>query len=180
MYDQDFSSVVATTRETQLLELWGKPVLGSYVVMIIYLGEGREGRSFKQVVAVGCFDVLMVNNGVQSGRKQVESSKTKSWQEVLYRKNDSAIIAYKKRREAEKTSKCRRCWVKIWIWLSFEGVGLLETVSNAISITLYHRNCAAAFAMAPHRAVTVDARGAGDPKFRDLCTVCPELASRRG
>jgi hypothetical protein len=33
--------------------------------------------------------------------------------------------------------------------------------------------------MAPHRAVTVDTGGAGDPKFRDLCTVCPELASKR-
>ena len=62
----------------------------------------------------------------------------------------------------------------------FWGGGLLETVSNAISITLYHRNCAAAFAVTPHRAVTVDTGGAGDPKFRDLCTVCPELASKKG
>jgi hypothetical protein len=56
LYGQDFSSLVPTTRETQLLELWGKPVLGSYVVKIIYLDEGREGKSFKQVAAVGCFE----------------------------------------------------------------------------------------------------------------------------
>lgn len=36
------------------------------------------------------------------------------------------------------------------------GGGGLETVSNAISITLYHRNCAAVFAVTPHCAVTVD------------------------
>ena len=96
----------------------------------------------------------MVNNGVQSGGKQVES-KTESWQEIMYRKNDSAIIAYK-----EKRLK-RRASVEDVVRSRFGagrplGEGLLETVSKAISITLYHRNCAAAFAVTPHRAVTVD------------------------
>lgn len=50
-----FPSLVASTRETQL-ELWGKPVFGCCVVKIIYFGEGREGKSFKQVAAVGCFE----------------------------------------------------------------------------------------------------------------------------
>jgi len=112
------------------------------------------------------------------GRKQVES-KTESWQEILY-KNDSAIIAYKEKRLR------RRASVEVLLGQDLEPAvlflcvcgGGLETVSNAISITLYHRNCAAVFAVTPHRAVTVDTRGAGDPKFRDLCTVCPMVDKR--
>ena len=53
-----FPSLVASTRETQI-ELWRKPVLGCYVVEFVYLGEGREEKSFKQVAAVGCFEILI-------------------------------------------------------------------------------------------------------------------------
>ena len=120
----------------------------------------------------------MADNGVQSGRKQVES-KTESWQEILYRKNDSAIIAYKEKRLKRRASVEDVVGSRFGTGCPLEG-GLLETVSNAISITLYHRNCAAAFTMTPHRAVTVDTGGTGDSKFRDLCTVCPELASKKG
>ena len=69
-------------------------------VEYICLVEGREGRSFKQAAVVGC---VGVDNGVQSGRKQVESE-TKSWQEMWYRKNDSAILAHKEKRRKRRAN----------------------------------------------------------------------------
>ena len=106
------------------------------------------------------------------GTSRVEAE---SWQEILYRKNDSAIIAHKEKRlkrraSVEGADGSRLGLVILW------GAEQLETVRNAISITLYHRNCTTVFAVTPHRALTVDTGGAGDPKFRYLSTVCPELA----
>jgi len=51
------------------LELWEKPVFWG-VVEFICVVEGKEGKSFKQVATAGCFEDLMVNNGVQSSRSK--------------------------------------------------------------------------------------------------------------
>jgi len=89
------------------LELCGKACLLD-VALVSFFVEGREGRSFKQVETVGCFEdlLIMADNGVQSSRK-ASRVETKSWQELLYRKNDSAIIAHKEKRlkREEQVSK---------------------------------------------------------------------------
>ena len=168
-----FSSLVASTRETQL-ELWGKPVLDVMLRLIIWAREGgkiiQTSCSCRMIWRFWWLMPIMASSPV--GNKL--SRKQRAGKKILYRKNDSAIIAYK-----EKRLK-RRASVEDVIGNRLSFGGLLETVSNAVSITLYHRNCAAAFAVTPHRAITVDTGGAGDPKFRDLCTVCPELARKKG
>jgi hypothetical protein len=77
----------------------------------------------------------MADTGVQSGRKQV-GSKTESWQEILYRKNDSSIIAYKEKRLKRRASVEDVVGSRFGTGCPLGGGGLLETVSNAISITL--------------------------------------------